>query len=162
MENSGKNKYFDQSMQFDAIASDDELLEARRLATYSVNALRVAKSVDRTFVLFPAAVQALTSLDRLFQLGTEFNMPQGMRLVGPSGVGKTASFEYFRASLPNSALLRKVWLLLVFGCRISQGHLTLSKPSSTRSATHLIRAQHGSCTCVDLSCSTLSRTTKRG
>src|SRR5256885_9859268 len=91
-------------MQFDAIASDDELLEARRLATYSVNALRVAKSVDRTFVLFPAAVQALTSLDRLFQLGTEFNMPQGMRLVGPSGVGKTASFEYFRASLPNSAL----------------------------------------------------------
>src|SRR5256885_1746435 len=58
--------------------------------------------------------------------------------------------------------LRKVWLLLVFGCRISQGHLTLSKPSSTRSATHLIRAQHGSCTCVDLSCSTLSRTTKRG
>ena len=104
MENSGKNKYFDQSMQFDAIASDDELLEARRLATYSVNALRVAKSVDRTIVLFPAAVQALTSLDRLFQLGTEFNMPQGMRLVGPSGVGKTASFEYFRASLPNSAL----------------------------------------------------------
>ncbi|MEX8195318.1 TniB family NTP-binding protein [Comamonas guangdongensis] len=99
-----QNKVFDQSMQLDAPDPEQLALDARRLSTYSVGALRVATEADRAFVLFPDAVRALKALDRLFQLGTEFSMPQGMCLVGPSGVGKTASFRYFQASLPQSAL----------------------------------------------------------
>lgn len=98
------NKVFDQSTQLDAPDEEQLALEARRLNTYSVSALRVAAEADRAFVLFPEAVQTLKALDRLFQLGTEFSTPHGMYLVGPTGSGKTATFKYFRASLPQSAL----------------------------------------------------------
>ena len=97
-------KIFDQSTQLDGIDVDAAEIEARRLATYSVAALKVARDVDNIFVLFPTAVNCLRALDRQFQLGTELNMSQGLRLVGPSRVGKTAVLEYFRASLPQSAL----------------------------------------------------------
>lgn len=98
------NKVFDQSTHLDPPDEEQLALEARRLNTYSVSALRVAAEADRAFVLFPEAVHTLKALDRLFQLGTEFTMPHGMYLVGPSGAGKTATFKYFRASLPQSAL----------------------------------------------------------
>lgn len=99
-----KSKVFEQSTRFDPPDEDSIALEARRLSTYSVDALRAAKEVDRAFVLFPGVSRTLKALDRLFQLGTEFRMPQGMCLIGPSGVGKSATFEYFQASLPTSAL----------------------------------------------------------
>jgi len=95
---------FNQSKQLDLADEEQQTLEARRLNTYSVEALRIAAEADRAFVLFPNAVHTLKALDRLFQLGTEFTTPQGMYLVGPSGVGKTATFNYFQASLPKSAL----------------------------------------------------------
>ena len=97
-------KIFDQSTQLDAPDEEQLALEARRLKTYSVAALRAGAESDRAFVLFPEAVHILKGLDRLFQLGTEFSTPHGMYLVGPSGAGKTATFKYFRASLPQSAL----------------------------------------------------------
>lgn len=98
------NKVFDQSTHLDPPDEEQLALEARRLSTYSVAALRAAAEADRAFVLFPEAVHTLKALDRLFQLGTEFTTPYGMCLVGPSGAGKTATFKYFRASLPQSAL----------------------------------------------------------
>ncbi|MNY92863.1 hypothetical protein D3C78_92590 [compost metagenome] len=101
---SSTNKVFDQSTRFDPPDEEQLALEARRLNTYSVAALRVAAEADRAFVLSPEAVHTLKALDRLFQLGTEFTTPHGMYLVGPSGSGKTATFKYFRASLPQSAL----------------------------------------------------------
>ncbi|WP_182284427.1 TniB family NTP-binding protein [Comamonas testosteroni] len=120
-----QKKIFDQSMQLDAPDPEQLALDARRLSTYSVGALRVATEADRAFVLFPDAVRALKALDRLFQLGTEFSMPQGMCLIGPSGVGKTDSFKYFRASLPQSALFSQDFAAI--GVRVQSrpktGHL---------------------------------------
>jgi hypothetical protein len=95
---------FDQSTQLDAPDEFAVALQSRRLATYSVEALRMAKAVDKVFVMTPNAVHCLKAMDRLFQLGSEFEMQQGMRLIGPPGVGKTKLFSYFRASLPSSAL----------------------------------------------------------
>lgn len=119
------NKVFDQSTHLDLPDEEQQALEARRLNTYSVAALRVAAEADRAFVLFPEAVHTLKALDRLFQLGTEFTAPHGMYLVGPSGSGKTATFKYFRASLPQSALFSDG--LAAIGMRVQSkpkvGHL---------------------------------------
>ena len=104
---SANNKLFEQSMQLDAVEAENTAIEVRRLATYSVAALKAAKEVDKVFVLFPLVNNCLQALDRQFQLGTEFEMSHGFRLIGPSGVGKTAVLEYFRASLPSSALFAK-------------------------------------------------------
>ena len=100
-------KLFDQSMQLDGADAESSELDARRLATYSVDALRSAVEVDKIFVLYPGVINCLRALDRQFQLGTEFEMSHGMRIIGPSGTGKTALFKYFRDSLPQSALFAK-------------------------------------------------------
>jgi len=100
-------KLFDESLQLDGVYSDAAALDARRLATYSVEALRTAVEIDKIFVLYPGVTNCLRALDRQFQLGTEFEMSHGMRIIGPSGAGKTALFKYFRESLPHSALFAK-------------------------------------------------------
>lgn len=104
---SNDKELFDQSMQLDGADPRVAEIEARRLATYSVEALRIGKEVDKIFVLFPGVTTCLGALDRQFQLGTEFEMSHGMCLVGSSGVGKSAVFNYFRESLPRSALFAK-------------------------------------------------------
>lgn len=100
-----KNSTFDASLQLDGTDEEAKALAQRRIATYSVEALRAANTVDKIFVQHGGFTTAVRVLDRLFQLGTELDMPQGARLVGPTGVGKTAVFRFFQESQPKSSLI---------------------------------------------------------
>lgn len=95
---------FDASLAIGDIDEEVIELQKRRLSTYSVEALKVACQVDKVFVHHHDFRNALKMLDRLFQLGTELSMPQGARLIGSTGVGKTAVFRYFQLTLPSSSL----------------------------------------------------------
>lgn len=95
---------FDASLAIDALDHQEIETLVRRMQTYSVEALRDAVAVERVFVAYPKFVTVVRMVDRLFQLGTELETPQGACLIGPSGVGKTAVFKYFLGTLPNSSL----------------------------------------------------------
>lgn len=83
---------------------DDRRLAARRLFMYSARALEVATEVSRVFVGHPDVMCCLQGCDRVFQLGRELAVQQGVMIVGPTGVGKTELIRYYRASLPKSNL----------------------------------------------------------
>lgn len=93
---------FAESLQPDSLTADDPINLERRLKTYSVEALRAAAVIERVYVKHTQFSIVISALDRLFQLGTELETPHGFRLVGPSGVGKSAAYAYFRRSLPAS------------------------------------------------------------
>ncbi|MDP3522525.1 MAG: TniB family NTP-binding protein [Hydrogenophaga sp.] len=95
---------FSESTSLDSPEPVDLEVNTRRLQTYSIEALRVGRVVERIYVNHPAFVRGLRALDRLFQMGTEMEAPHGCRLIGPPGSGKTALFRYFQESLPQSAL----------------------------------------------------------
>lgn len=97
-------KTFKESTALDGLSESEQADLARRLETYSVEALRVGSVVDKIFVQHSDFKRAIKVLDRLFQLGLEFEVPQGARLIGPPGTGKTAVFQYFTKSLPGSTL----------------------------------------------------------
>lgn len=97
-------KPFTESLALDEHDQNDAETNTRRLQTYSVPALRVATQIERVYVNHTAFASGLRMLDRLFQLGTELETPQGHLLIGPPGSGKTALFRYFRDSLPSSSL----------------------------------------------------------
>ena len=97
-------KHFSESLALDAVDPTESATQTRRLHTYSVEGLRIASKIERIYVNHPAFACGLNTLDRLFQLGTELETPQGFRLIGPPGSGKTALFRYFRESLPASSL----------------------------------------------------------
>nr|MDP2190888.1 TniB family NTP-binding protein [Rhodoferax sp.] len=86
------------------IELEDQATAERRLQTYSNHALKMGLPIDGLFINHPAFVEALSGLDRVFQLSTEVDMPHGMRLIGPTGSGKTSLLRYFLRSLPPSSL----------------------------------------------------------
>lgn len=92
------------TVEFDAPEVEDVAIASRRLQEYSKRALQLAVEVDRIHVNHDRFAKGLGALDRLFQIGPEFEMTHGMRLVGPPGSGKSALFRYFRDSLPRSNL----------------------------------------------------------
>lgn len=83
---------------------EDRQIMARRLHMYSEKALEIGLQIDQIFVSHTAFKQALAGMDRIFQLADKVDMPQGMRLIGPSGTGKTSLLRYFQQSLPKSSL----------------------------------------------------------
>jgi len=98
------------TVEFDAPEAEEVTIAARRLQEYSKRALQLAVEVDRIYVNHDQFVKGVVALDRLFQIGPEFEMAQGLRLVGPPGSGKSALFRYFRDSLPRSSLFAAgVW-----------------------------------------------------
>lgn len=102
--NAKSSSNFSDSMALDALDPAESEMHARRLTMYSVNALRVAAGIEKIYVNHTAFAAGLRSLDRLFQLGTELSTPNGIRLIGPPGSGKTVLFQFFRDSLPRSSL----------------------------------------------------------
>jgi len=90
--------------EFDAPDDEERRVRERRLFAYSVQALKVAASVDRVCIVHPAFKAALTACDRTFQLSRELSQQQIIVVAGKTGVGKTALIRYFRASLPGSSL----------------------------------------------------------
>lgn len=95
---------FEDSLALDALDKEEVEIQTRRLQTYSVESLRAGVAVERVFVAHPKFALAVRMLDRLFQLGSEMETPQGACLVGPPGVGKTAVYKYFCGTMPTSSL----------------------------------------------------------
>ena len=92
---------------FDVPDEDERRVRERRLFTYSMQALKIAASVDRVCIVHPDFKASLAGCDRVFQLSRELSQQQAIVLAGSTGVGKTALIRYFRASLPRSSLFEQ-------------------------------------------------------
>jgi Bacterial TniB protein len=92
------------STGLDQIDVIDQEIQTRRIAVYSPEALQKAARVEKVYIHHTGFSQVMKAMDRLFQMAGEFDMPQGMLLQGPTGVGKTSVFKYFCQSLPSSNL----------------------------------------------------------
>jgi hypothetical protein len=93
-----------ESQPVEAPDKEDVQLVARRMQAYSAAAIAVMVMVDRVFVNHDRFKEGLNALDRIFQLAPVTSIPQGLRLIGPPGSGKTTLFTYHRDSLPRSTL----------------------------------------------------------
>lgn len=99
-----ENNQFTATPHFDDIETEDAILQTRRLHTYGREALKLGLRVDTIFVQHTRFKEGLKDLDRIFQIARDVNMPHGLCLVGPTGVGKTALLRFFFESLPRSTL----------------------------------------------------------
>jgi energy-coupling factor transporter ATP-binding protein EcfA2 len=88
----------------DLVAQADRKLFERRQFMYCKSALLAGARVDRIMVVHPASEKALEALDRTFQLANAVAMPQGIRIVGPTGSGKTSLIDLFALTLPKTTL----------------------------------------------------------
>lgn len=95
---------FDQSPHLDGIADETPPDLARRLATYSTEAVRTGIQVEKVIVQHADFKNVLKTVDRLFQLGTEMETPHGARILGGTGTGKLTLLKYFSRSMPRSSL----------------------------------------------------------
>lgn len=100
---SNKARFDSTPEYFDEEAVEKEIHQ-RRIQTYSTEALKAGIKVDGLFVLHDRFSSGLRALDRIFQLARDVKMPHGLRIVGPTGAGKTALLNYFSTSLPSSTL----------------------------------------------------------
>lgn len=90
---------------FFAPNNEDRQTKHRRMFMYSVDAIRAAVKLERVFVNHSAARDALHAMDRVYQLGRDIGLPQGVILMGPPGSGKSTLFSYFSESLPKEEIL---------------------------------------------------------
>jgi len=79
----------------------------RRIFTYSKEALKIAFTIDPIIINHPRFAQGMEALDRIYQLSHELNLPQGLRIIGPTGSGKTTLINYFEKTIPKTTLFRK-------------------------------------------------------
>ena len=79
----------------------------RRIFMYSKDALRIAASIDPIIVNHPRFVKGIQALDRIYQLAHELKLPQGIRIIGPTGSGKTSLVNYFAKTLPKTTLFKQ-------------------------------------------------------
>lgn len=91
-------------MEIEEVDEEQRRTLARQITTYSPKAMKAAVEVDRIFVAHRDFVSTVKAFDRVFQLGRELSVPQGVSLIGPPGSGKTSLLRYFQASLPQSSL----------------------------------------------------------
>lgn len=88
----------------DLVSDSDRKLFERRQFMYSKSALQAGSEVDRIMIQHPATIKGLEALDRAFQLSNALEMPQGIRIIGPTGSGKTSLIKLFAQTLPKSTL----------------------------------------------------------
>jgi hypothetical protein len=96
--------HFDLTPMSEEISEEQQRTLERRLATYSASAIKLAVKIDRVLVAHTDFNSTLRAMDRVFQLGKELSVPQGVALIGPPGSGKSTTLQYFMASLPTSTL----------------------------------------------------------
>jgi type II secretory pathway predicted ATPase ExeA len=101
--NTNKNR-FDATPDYETIKTEDDELHSRRIQTYSIETLKIGLEIDKIYVQHSQFVESLSALDRIFQIAREVKMPHGLRIVGPTGAGKSALFDFFKESLPQSSL----------------------------------------------------------
>lgn len=78
----------------------------RRQKMYSQAALARTTKIDLALVMHRQFQTGLEAIDRVFQLGPQFeNVPAGLRVIGEPGCGKSTLLRYFEDSLPGAGLL---------------------------------------------------------
>ena len=79
----------------------------RRIFMYSKSALKIGITIDHIMVNHTRFAQGIQALDRIYQLAHELNLPQGIRIIGPTGSGKTSLVNYFSRTLPKTTLFKE-------------------------------------------------------
>lgn len=85
--------------------SDEEARQhyERRMYTYSAESLYAASRLDKILVMHPQFKAALKVFDRVYQLAGAVKGPMGVRLIAPTGAGKSTLIRFFADSLPSSS-----------------------------------------------------------
>jgi hypothetical protein len=119
-----KSKFTESKIDLDYLEDEIEV-QKRRVAVYSVDALRAATAIDKIYVNHTSFAEAIKAMDRIFHLAPEMDIPQGMLLSGQTGVGKTTVFKYFAKSLPPSSLFAPGMGAIAIRCqkKTSTGYL---------------------------------------
>ncbi len=99
-----QNFQFDAVCNFDEIEAEEREMQKRRIATYRPDALKIVSQISKKYVRHTCFIEGLEAMNRVFQLAREFEMPQGLMLMGSPGVGKSSLFHYFNETLPKSSL----------------------------------------------------------
>ena len=99
-----QNFQFDAVPNFDQIEEEEREMQKRRIATYRPDSLKIGNQISKIYVQYTGFSEGLESMDRIFQIAKEFDMPQGLMIMGPPGVGKSSLFHYFCETLPRSTL----------------------------------------------------------
>lgn len=95
---------FTESLDLQAATPEDTQTYERRIKSYSIGALKAAAVIDKIYVQHTQFARVIAGMERVFQIAPEFEVPNGMILIGPPGTGKTAAFRYFQRTLPSSSL----------------------------------------------------------
>ncbi|MDE2621661.1 MAG: TniB family NTP-binding protein [Betaproteobacteria bacterium] len=96
----------------DEISDEERAIHERRAFMYSAHALKFAAAFDKLMIRHPPFMSGLKDLDRVFQLANELDMPQGIRIIGPTGSGKTSLIKYFSQTIPKTTLFDPSYGLL--------------------------------------------------
>lgn len=127
-----KNENIDESVDIDDLDADELNLAARRQRLYSRHALKTGLPLDQIMINHSRFAKAVTAFDRVFQIAPEVTMAHGIRLIGPTGSGKSSLFRYFRDSLPKSTLFTPGFGAI--GIRVG------SRPTAGQIVSRLLRA----------------------
>lgn len=95
---------FTESLDLQTPTPEDLQTYERQIKSYSIHALKTAAVVDKIYVQHTQFANLVGAMERVFQIAPEFDVPNGMLLLGPPGTGKSAAFQFFRGTLPSSSL----------------------------------------------------------
>lgn len=109
----------------DPVNEEEQQTRARRLAQYSVDALKAGLAAEQVYVMFTEFKEGLDACDRIFQLARYLETPQGLLISGPPGSAKTTLANYFMHSLPPGDLFEAGFGAIKIRLRHSpaQGHI---------------------------------------
>lgn len=88
------------------LTTGEHALRQRRIFMYSKEALKIAATLDAIMIGHTRFNEGIEALDRTYQLANALETPQGVRIIGPIGSGKTSLINHFSTTLLKSTLFQ--------------------------------------------------------